>query len=32
MAKAHAWAGGTELKAAMQNAGVVGEPLIHCID
>jgi hypothetical protein len=32
MAKARAWAGGTDLKAAMQNAGVVGEPVIHFID
>lgn len=29
--RAGAWAAGAELKAAMQNAGVVGEPVIHIV-
>jgi hypothetical protein len=29
--RARAWAASADLKAAMQNAGVVGEPVIHIV-
>jgi hypothetical protein len=32
VAKASAWVGGADLKAAMQNAGVLGAPAVHFIN
>lgn len=29
--RARAWAAGADLKATMQNAGVLGEPVIHIV-